>query len=157
VDLGNILYQKAPVQDGGFECACEVYEAENSVGAVEYVREVEVSMAIARLMESLYESCESGDEISFQFQIFGCWRVVEPIGQSSFEGFGVGDFFGDYEASFFEEGAPLPAVGNDFWGAHARGRQLAYRINLTGGATDSAAMREPVCELDEDWRLVVAF
>ena len=157
MDLGNILYQEAPAQDGGFECACEVYEVESSVGAIEYVREVEVSMAVACLMESLYESCESGDEISSRFQIFGCWRVVEAIGQFSFEGFGTGDFFGDNEASFFEERVPLRAVRDDFWGAHARGWQLAYRLDLTGGATDSAAMREPVFELDQDGRIVVAF
>ena len=114
-------------------------------------------MAVARLMESLYESGESGNEISSGFQILGCRRGVEAIGQFSFEGVCIGDCFGDNEASFFEERPPLPAVRDDFWGAHARGRQLAYRLDLTGGATDSAAMREPVFELDQDGRVVVAF
>src|SRR4030042_2065543 len=113
-------------------------------------------MAVAHVMEFPDRGCKSGDEISSGFQILGCRRGVEAVGQFSFEGFCVGDFFGDYEASFFEERAPLPAVRDDFWGAHARDWQLAYRLDLTGGATDSAAMRKPVCELDEDRRLVVA-
>ena len=145
------------MQDEGLEGPCEVYEIEIAAVAVEYVREVKVSMAVIRVVEFFYEDRQLRDEIPSQLQVFRCGRGAETTGEFSLQGLGVGYFLSDYKAFLLEEGAPLLAVRNSFWGVYACCGQLVCRFELAGGAASSAVTGKPVLELDQDRRGVVAF
>ena len=148
IDLRNIFYSKPLCEQARLKNSCEVYQIKFAVIAVEYVREIQVSMPVFCLMELFYKGGQLGDKISSQFEIFNCSRGIETIGQSSFQGFGIGDFFSYREASFFKKDTPLLAVTNSLGCIDAGLCQFICRLETKEGATCPAARREPVSNLD---------
>lgn len=70
---------------------------------VKYVAKVEVAVTVACVVKLFYEFCEADDEVPSESQVLPIGGLEEIAGQFFFEGIGGGDFFGDDEASFFEE------------------------------------------------------
>ena len=103
VNLCKVFYLKSPAQNNGSEGTRQVNQKETALVAVEYMRKVQVSVAVSRLVKFPDKARQLSNETSSEPQIFTCGRLAEAGGQSAFQCFGVRDLLGDDEAPFLEQ------------------------------------------------------